>query len=331
MIWKYLFLISISLIVTSSCVDRLDMEDKKLEENNSQIVIDGYISDQPGPYFVRVFKPSAVDDVLNSRDVINAKQVTIFDDQGNKEILAGERGRYYTDPGGIRGVVGNKYWVEVELLDGRIFKSTPDEIVPSGTVDSVYVEFESNKPLRGPTEYYFNVFLDATTGLNSFVRWKYTGIYYITTQLGGCWSWRYEKGPQVSDGQVVQDGKFKSVPVGTVRIDEYTFYSKFMVRIEQMSLSREAFDFWKTAADQFNSKESLFQPGFGSLPTNIYEVTTNEPALGLFYATSISKKNIFLTKDDVPVPVPPYTLQIDAPCVNIFAPASAFRPLDWVE
>jgi len=312
-------------------VDRLDVEANTFDQDNSQIVIDGYISDQPGPYYVKISRPSAADDVLEARANVNAKQVTIFDGEGNNEILQGDRGFYYSDPLGMRGVVGRKYWLEVELFDGRLFKSIPEEIQPSGTIDSVYVEFDSYKPLKGPTVYFFRVFIDATAGPNPYFRWRDTGVYYITTQQGGCWPSIYEPGPQVSDGQFVQGGKFKSVLVSLIPVNEYTFYSKFMVRVEQMSLSKTAFDFWKVVADQLNSKESLFQPGFGSLSTNVYEVNTNEPAMGIFFATSISRKNLFLTKDNVPVKVPPYTLEINAPCINVFRHATAFRPADWSE
>lgn len=260
--------------ITNSCVNPLDIEESSFNADK-QIVIDGYISDQPGPYIVRVFRPSAIDDVLNSRERVNAKQVSIFDDSGNREILAGERGFYYTNPNGIRGVVGRKYWLEVELLDGRIFRSMPDELQPSGSIDNVYVEFDTNKPLQGPTEYLFRVYIDATTGPNSLIRWRDTGIYYIETLQGGCWPHVYEPGPQVSDGQFVQGGKFKAVLVGSVPVNQYTFYSKFMVRVEQMSLTKSAFDFWKIAADQFDAKESLFQPAIGSLPATIFEINTN--------------------------------------------------------
>lgn len=326
--WKQLSF-TILMLVNNSCVDRLDIEANTFDKSSSQIVIDGYISDQPGPYYVKIFKPSAVDDVLNAREGLQAKQVLIFDDAGNQERLEGERGLYYTNPLGMQGVVGRKYWLEVELLDGRLFKSRPEEIQPSGTIDSIYVEFDSYKPLRGPTQYFFRVFIDATAGLNSYIRWRDTGIFYIETLQGGCYPSIYEQGAQVSDGQFVQGGKFKSILVGAVYINQYTFYSKYMVRVEQMSLNKEAFDFWKIAADQFNSKESLFQPSFGSLPKNIYEVNTNEPALGFFYAASIVRKNIFLTRDDVPVPVPPYTLEINAPCVNVFSNATPIKPFDW--
>lgn len=217
------------------------------------------------------------------------------------------------------------------MFDGRIFISTPDELQPPGKINNIEVKFESNKPLSGPTEYSYRVFINATTGSNSYFRWRYTGIFYVETSQGGCWSRIFEEKPKVSDGELVQGGQFKLVEVGAVPVNENTFYNKFMVQVDQMSLNRSSFDYWKIIRDQFDAKKSLFQPSIGALPTNIFEENTNEPALGLFYATAITTERIFLTKDDVPVLLPPYTLQVDAPCVRVFRNATTIRPPGWMD
>ena len=314
-----------------SCVDRLETVPEFSSVDSNQIVVDGFISDQPGPYFVRIFKPSSIVDVLEFREDVNAKQVTIFDDQGNEEVLDGERGFYFSSPNGIRGVVGRKYNLRIELFDGRVFTSVPDELQPPGTIDSIMVKFETNKPLSGPTEYSYRVSINSTTPANSFFRWKYTGVFFIQTLQGGCWSRIFEERPNVSDGEFVQDGQFKSVEVGIVPVNETTFFKKFMIQIDQMSLNQASFTFWKTARDQFDARQSLFQPGIGALPSNIFEEVTKEPAMGLFYATAITTKQIFLTKNDVPVLIPPFTAQIEAPCVNVFRNATEIKPPGWVD
>lgn len=326
----YLFWIGWGFLLIS-CVNRLDLDPSQFDQNLNQVVIEGFISDQPGPYVVKVFSSSNIDDVLNSRPGINAKMVAIFDDVGNKEVLQGERGFYYTTQNGIRGVVGRKYSVQVELLDGRIFESIPDELKPVGELDSIFVAFESNKPLQGPTEYSYNVFINATTSNtgSEFLRWRFTGIYYIETELDGCWSRIFENKPTVSDGKFIDGGRFKAVQVGSFPVNKVTFFSKFMVQIDQMSLTQASFDFFRNVRDQKDGAENLFQPGIGQLPTNIFEVNNNKAALGLFYATSVTSKQIFLTKGDVPVRFEPLQSFPEARCVNVYPNATYFRPPNW--
>ncbi len=315
----------------ASCVDRLETDTLFSKPDDNQIVVDGFISDQPGPYVVKIFKPSVVTDNLQLQEGLTVKKVTIFDDQGNEEALEGDRGLYSTRPDGIRGVVGRKYSVRIELLDGRIFTSVADELQPPGEIDSIMVKFETHKPLSGPTEYSFRVFVDATTGPNTFVRWRYTGVFFIKTGQGECWAKFFEQRPNVSDGEFVQGDQFKSVEVGQVPVNELTFFQKFMVEVDQMSLNRASFDFFKTVRDQFDAKQSLFQPAIGALPSSIFEETTGEPALGLFYATAITTKRIFLTRSDVPVLLPVFDTGVDVDCVRAFRNAVADKPPGWMD
>src|SRR5690349_3594891 len=112
----------VSVILLMSCVDRIDFE---TTDDEYPVVVTGFISDQPGPYEVHVSRSFDVQARSTTPKSISAKKVTIFDDTGYAEVLQ-ERdlGVYTTNVNGIRGKVGRKYSVRVELLDGKIYEST---------------------------------------------------------------------------------------------------------------------------------------------------------------------------------------------------------------
>ncbi len=246
----------------TNCVDRLYFEPQNQEEVT--LMVDGYISDEPGPYEVRLFASSDADGIVNYRTPIEAMQVTLFDDTGLEEVLVpGEKGVYRTSVNGIRGKVGRKYHIRIEMPDGTIFESDPEEILPSGTIDSVYYQFESRKPLSGPTEYGFRVFMDATSPESGgYSRLKYTGIFSLETfphlnrffcnccrdpgppaplpcsgfvlagnglqRVGECtccisYISEPETRPRLNDDAIQTNGTSKKIEMGYVDINEYSF------------------------------------------------------------------------------------------------------------
>jgi len=109
-----------------------------------------------------------------------------------------------------------------------------------------------------------------------------------------------------------------------------------MVKVEQMSLTREAYNYWKIFKDQKEGESSLFQPAFGKAQTNFTTSNPNLEVIGFFSASSISKKLLFLTSADAEVNVPPF--DFDPPetncalwrrCTDIFPNASTTQPEGW--
>ena len=150
-----------------------------------------------------------------------------------------------------------------------------------------------------------------------------------------CWINDFEDKPMIND-QFITDGSFKSVPLGFVLFDELRFFfNKYMVKVEQMSLSREAFDFWKVIKDQKEGINSLFQPAFGKVKSNIVPSNPEKRVAGIFYASSIKKKILFITGGDAPISVPAFRIQPvdncswDDACDKIFPNASTTPPPDW--
>lgn len=174
----------------------------------------------------------------------------------------------------------------------------------------------------------------------------YTGIPFVRPglleQVGSCsccncWVRDFENVPKVNDDVILTDGSVRDLEVGFVPFTAWTFgKGRYMVRVEQMSLSRVAFDFWKLLKDQKVGASSLFQPAIGKPQSNFISSNANQKVIGFFYATSIKQRIVFLTADDARLPVPPFDIEppnencaLWRPCNEIFPNSQLTPPKDW--
>jgi Domain of unknown function (DUF4249) len=75
------------LLLTGSCIDRINIEVP--DSYSSQLVVDGVITDEPGPYTVKLTKSVRVEKfLLLSQKTVSGAVVTISDNVGNSEVLA---------------------------------------------------------------------------------------------------------------------------------------------------------------------------------------------------------------------------------------------------
>jgi hypothetical protein len=109
-----------------------------------------------------------------------------------------------------------------------------------------------------------------------------------------------------------------------------------------MSLSRNAFDYWKAIESQKDAVGSLFQPVTGEIPTNVNNSQTDRGVQGIFYASAVAKKTIYLTKEmiNVSVRVPQDYCNgilrdgaIGLDCRNAFpgSHSTTEKPADWID
>lgn len=129
-------------------------------------------------------------------------------------------------------------------------------------------------------------------------------VRHFACECCTCWITQFEDKPLVSDDQFISGNKFNRVWVGFVPITRKTFYhDQYHVAIQQMSLSRAAFDFWRIVRSQKDGASSLFQPPSGKVRSNIFAKNGTEEVQGIFYATAIHEKSIFIKKSDIPYKV----------------------------
>lgn len=359
------------LIMFTGCVEQIQFDVPPAQQ---LMVVEGSITDSPGPYTLKVSTAFNLDvDTLERPPVQNAK-IKLFDDQGNvEEFIEISPGVYQTN-NGIQGQVGHAYYIRIETVEGDVFESEPDMMRPVGEVENIRYEYES----RTKQETYgevaadvFNIYLDSDAGEGdeNFVRWRFTGMYKVSSNpelhmvisttylpyrdprpcsgyillpaLGGgklekvgectccdCWVSQYEEMPQLSDAQLVADNQFNNIKIGEVPITVATFFDKYRVSVEQMSLSKNAFDFFKLIRDQKKNASSLFQPPAGEIRGNIHPVNSNEPVVGLFWASAIRTKAIYIEKSEVPYLLAPIYFVPDA-CDSYYANATTTKPAFW--
>jgi hypothetical protein len=339
--------------------------------------VDGYITDDPGPYVVTLTHAFALESDASQSKPVKGARVVLYSDTGESEdMVEGDEIGTYETGGKIRGTIGNSYHITIQMPDGTTLESEPERLNVNGAIKSIHYDFEhrtTTKPWGVVDADVFNVFVDAETQIQdgelSYMRWRFTGTYKTETfpQLhksvlqgytfldpwpcsgyvvdpapgGGilrqdttctcciCWVDQHEATPRLSDSELVAEGQFRNVKVGEVPITRATFIEKYHVAIEQLAITKNAFEFFKIIRTQKENTTNLFQPPPGR---NVGNISKSENAdydvVGLFWAASVTRDAIFISKDEVPYKLPVDSLPL--PCTN-YANASTAKPVYWDE
>ena len=357
-----------------SCIERFEYPGTTFA--NADVVVDGVITDDLGPYTIKLSRTVQVGSTLGGLTISKAK-ITMFSDAGESEILQETNlpGTYKTNPLGIRGRIGQEYWVKIELPDGRIIESFPDKMNPVGNIDSLYYQFETFVAENGKKSYGFTVFVNAIIPQveNSFTRWRFDGVYAVTTipklhptpppnvpvcpttplpcsgweyykgQLVSfgpctccnCWANQYEKKPTLLENKSAS--RIRGLQVGFVPVNYYTFQDKYRVTVTQMSLSEKAYQYWLTFKEQKEGTTSLFQPPYGKTESNLFKPSTSGKVVGIFYASAIVKRKIFIKKEtnnayllaEVPLNCDGRFGPAGQSCLFMFPGSTNQKPDDW--
>jgi Domain of unknown function (DUF4249) len=177
---KSLRLLVVLVLILDGCIEPFSIKLRTAQ----RLVVDGMITDQLGPYTVRIFRSLALDDQLDKTDWVRAAQVSILDDQGKQEQLTEvSPGNYQTRT--FQGTIGKSYHIHFSTQDGFTYESDPELLLPVGDMYNLHSEFEEKvSPIGidpGNPPNGFNILLDADVlpEQNGLVRWRWTGTFEI--------------------------------------------------------------------------------------------------------------------------------------------------------
>ena len=238
-----------------------------LDPNQSLLVIDGSITDEAGPYSIKLSKSNSISASSNFLAVTNAL-VIVKDNLGQIDTLQHEKqGEYKTNK--IKGIYGNTYYLEVQVADKKYTANTtmPQKIF----LDSLRINPSSIK-------------------INGEIRYNVIPVYVDPITLGN--SYRFIQ--KINDtldqtfhvfNDNLNNGKENQRPLRGGS-DSLEVKLKDIVAVEMQCITRTTYLYYYSLYQQSGAG-----PGGGTTPANPPSNIMGG-ALGIFSAHTVQRKQI---------------------------------------
>ena len=264
----------LSVIFAAACTEALDIDLN--EGENNRLVVAGEITNEPGPYSVRLTRSTSYFYNRPAPAELGAT-VTISDGEQTFVLLDDDNdGTYWTDSA-ARGVPGRTYTLNIKLTNGEEYEAVDQMPIPN-RFDTIYYEYINEEyGLTLPEYHYFfyasfteqegvddcyliYVYFNDSCYNSEFkdIKWAFAGGFY-----DGC-------------------GLFENVQICDANEDSIP--KKPEARFDLFSVSTEYHRFIKEISDETFGNSTILQ----GPPANIYSNVSNG-ALGFFCAKSTTE------------------------------------------
>lgn len=251
-------------LLFSGCEKIVDLDYKS---NQSKVIIEGNITNQPGPYFVKITKSVGLTETGAYPTIDNAV-VSISDDAGNSETLTPQgNGIYHTNS--LKGVEGRTYTLTV-ISEGQTYtaQSTMLLQVP---FDSIKVE---EVTLGGDTEY------------------NLVPVYKDPIEKGNNYRFVLSVNNKLIKQHLVLNDDVRNGLENTLKLEiddsDFKLKPEDLISIEMQCIDKKVSLYYTTLALIANSG-----PGGGTTPNNPPNNISNG-ALGLFSAHTVETKSVVI-------------------------------------
>lgn len=176
---RFLFWI---LVIFSACVDPLQIS---IPDEDRRIVVDGLITNEPGPYHVKLFYTNKISTSrLQPFESVSGALVIIKNDLGQVFTLTEvSAGMYESDPDELTGEIGRSYHVVIQTPDEKVYESIPQLLTNPGEITDVDLIF-TPASLPGFSESILDaleISIDSkgVSGGNNLFRWRWKTIHKV--------------------------------------------------------------------------------------------------------------------------------------------------------
>ncbi|HHP7243026.1 MAG TPA: DUF4249 domain-containing protein [Cyclobacteriaceae bacterium] len=269
---KFLFLTLI--ILSGSCEEPIEVD---LPPSSNNIIINGWITDEKISYEVRITRTNAFDDKASNPAVTGADVVVI--DNHNNQYMFEEitPGIYRSDTSSFIGNVGDSYILNVGIGDKKYY-SDPETLNTLPIIDSIFFESFVEPDPEDPAnqlEFFFPVgVVNDPESIENFYRW----VIYENDSLLSDPENLILISDQFIDGNIFQN-----------ELPDIILEAGDDLRIEQLSLSKPAFDYLSIIKNQLTSLGTSSGTAPVLVRGNIFNPEDeDELVLGFFGASSFS-------------------------------------------
>lgn len=265
--------IFILLQTFTSCEEPIDVE---IDEGETVLVVDGWITDEPGPHQV-ILSTSSPYFENNTTPRKTGAQVRITDNSGIIEILEETAPGIYATGRDFRALVGRKYHLSIEV-DDQFFEAET-EIRRPAQIDSLKTVYKK-KSMMNKEGFYVEYYGPEAAGIGDHYRFR---IYRNDQLLNK---------PQ--DLVVLQDRMMDGLYFRNVQFHSEPFEAGDRVNIEAWSITEDAYYFYDEMRDQIMNG-GLFANPVANIRTNIKPAAENSmKAVGYFGGASVVSMEILI-------------------------------------
>lgn len=304
-----------------SCVEKYWPDLKPVDSN--VLVVDGTITNLPGPYTVKLSFTSSIDSIVHIP--ASNYSVIISDNLGNSEILQEiNPGEYSTSLIGIQGVIGRQYKLELNSPSGQSYASGYEELLPSVDIESFYAKIESKPTLDNESSQIgYQFYIDTEESFNDSVYflWKleqtyeyhsdYTADYImkandtlfrettIEEALGYAICWQTEKVTQIftNNPSILSTSKITHFPLNYVNTNTRELSVRYSLLAKQFTIDKKAYHF-RNSIEYINSNQgSMYTRQPYQIQGNIVNLDNQDKVvLGYFLVASVDEYRIFVNR-----------------------------------
>jgi hypothetical protein len=299
------------ILLCANCVR--EVEYAQTATNPDDLVVTGRITNLNEPHILRLSRPG---DYRRQRfDPVRGAAISLSDDLGNLWVYAENQ----TDP--IRpyyaltdfvGQPGRAYTLHIDLPNGAAYATAPQVMPQPIPMDSIGVRGEMVEFIRAngavTSEPNAVVYAHATTPASGqgYLRWDAFMVYIFDEIVKSynpfavqkqCFITDYFSQQIVStyDLSTLQPNTPISFKVGQKRIG-YAFEKRQVYSMYQLTISREAYDYWQKVNRLLVQNGSIFDAPPAVVPGNVLREGGNAaPALGFFEVCSadVRRRSLF--------------------------------------
>jgi hypothetical protein len=302
--------------VFTSCTEIFVPDVEKFDE---LLVVDGLITDAPGPYTIKLSTSSRPKQSSAFTPNTGCK-VVIEDNLGNKTTLSEHSpGVYQTDSSAMRGVIGRSYKLTISTPSGEEYASTPETIIKGLEIKSVYGELvRKNNPDRFDG-YQFYVDAETPQEKDNYLLWRAVCTYKFqldyqiygvynnglrlikdTDTLRNCYKtvtipnlYLYNTNEQAS-------AEIKRLPLNYEGNLTKALTIRYSLNVSQLRINKEAYTYWAEIKKMQDAGGELYTQQPYQVRNNMINLSEPEkPVLGYFMAAGVSEKRIFLNRPPI--------------------------------
>ena len=316
-----LTLLSISLL---TCTNPVTPEYKFVE---GMIYIDGFIGTTEGSSYVYITK-SDVSYYYRNIFVSGANVAFVNAISGERIALYEDNSKYIPEDYTFKGGVGEKWYLEANLPNGKKYLSEIETINPSVPIKDISAKYDKQLEFNEDYDNYVpghevSITFDDPADQTNYYYWRYKtfdkaqickicyegkfrdnecieepGIDYYTYWCeSDCWQIDYSSNIKIFSDKFSNGTTITSLPVANVLLTRTT---KILVEIQQFSLTPKAYEYYRTIKDLVDNNGGFNAPLPAALIGNMYNPEDpNEYVLGRFTASSATKKTIMIDRTKI--------------------------------